>query len=447
MVEIKKGLDLPIGGRPEQRIEEGRRVRSVALIGEDYPGMRPTMAVRQGDTVKRGQLLFTDKKNPGVRYTAPAAGTVSGIHRGDKRVLQSVVIEVAGDAAERLPSYSADEIAQLDRASVVEHLVNSGLWTSLRTRPYSKVPSPDSAPHSLFVTAIDTNPLAADPVVVIVNRALEFALGLDVVAKLTDGDTYVCQEAGRFLPRGTDLGLVVEEFSGIHPAGLPGTHIHFLDPVSPEKTVWYINYQDVIAIGASFQKGELVNERVVSLAGPGVRAPRLLRTVLGANLEELTAGELGEGELRVISGSVLSGRAAQGPWAYLGRYHGQVSVLAEDRRRRLFGYLTSGFDRHSVMPIYVAKWIGRDRVKFTTSTNGSPRAMVPIGTYERVMALDILPTQLLRSLLTGDIELAINLGCLELDEDDIALCTYACPGKYEYGPILRDILTIIEKEG
>ncbi len=447
MIEIKKGLDLPIGGRPEQRIEEARRVRSVALIGEDYPGMRPTMAVRQGDTVKRGQLLFSDKKNQGVRYTAPAAGTVSGIHRGDKRVLQSVVIEVAGDAAERLPSYSADQIAQLDRASVVEHLVNSGLWTSLRTRPYSKVPPPDSAPHSLFVTAIDTNPLAPDPVVVFVSRALEFALGLDVVAKLTEGDTYVCQEAGKFLPRGTDLGLVVEEFSGIHPAGLPGTHIHFLDPVGPEKTVWYINYQDVIAIGASFQKGELVNERVVSLAGPGVQAPRLLRTVLGANLEELTAGELGEGELRVISGSVLSGRAAQGAWGYLGRYHGQVSVLAEDRRRRLLGYLTSGFNRHSVMPIYVSKWIGRDRIEFTTNTNGSPRAMLPIGTYERVMALDILPTQLLRSLLTGDVEMAISLGCLELDEDDIALCTYACPGKYEYGPILRDILTIIEKEG
>jgi Na+-transporting NADH:ubiquinone oxidoreductase subunit A len=297
------------------------------------------------------------------------------------------------------------------------------------------------------VTAIDTNPLAADPVVVIENRALEFALGLDVVAKLTEGEVFVCQEPGKYLPGGTDRKLVVEEFAGIHPAGLPGTHIHFLDPVSASKTVWFINYQDVIAIGASFQQGELFNERVVSLAGPGVRTPRLIKTVLGASLDELTAGELGEGELRVISGSVLAGRAAHGPWAYLGRYHAQVSVLQEDRQRRLLGYLTSGFDRHSVMPIYVSKWIGRDRVKFTTSTNGSPRAMVPIGTYERVMALDILPTQLLRSLLTGDIDMAINLGCLELDEDDIALCTYACPAKYEYGPILRDVLTTIEKEG
>ncbi len=447
MIEIKNGLDLPIGGRPEQRIEDARHVRNVALIGDDYPGMKPTMAVREGDTVKRGQLLFTDKKNEGVRYTAPAAGTVSGIHRGEKRVLQSVVIEVAGDDAEPLPSYSAEEIGNLARDVVVEHLVASGLWTSLRTRPYSKVPGLNSAPHSLFVTAIDTNPLAADPVVVIENRAVEFALGLDVLAKLTEGNVYVCQEAGKFLPSGTDPRLGVEEFSGIHPAGLPGTHIHFLDPVGANKTVWFVNYQDVIAIGASFQQGELVNERVVALGGPVVRNPRLLRTVLGASLDELTAGELESGELRVISGSVLAGRAAHGPWAYLGRYHCQISVLAEDRKRRMFGYLTSGFNRHSVLPIYVSKRIGRDWVQFNTSTNGSPRGMVPIGTYERVMALDILPTQLLRSLLTGDIEMAINLGCLELDEDDIALCTYACPCKYEYGPILRDVLTTIEKEG
>jgi Na+-transporting NADH:ubiquinone oxidoreductase subunit A len=447
MIRTRKGLDLPIGGAPEQRIEPARSIRSVALLGDDYPGMRPTMEVREGDRVTRGGLLFTDKRNPGVRYTSPAAGRVASINRGAKRALQSVVIDVEGDDAERFASCPASQVGALSRAHVVENLVASGLWTALRTRPFSRVPAIDTVPHSLFVTAIDTNPLAADPVRVIEERATEFALGLDVLARLTDGPVFVCQAAGAFLPNGSHERLRVEEFAGRHPAGLPGTHIHFLDPVGTTKTVWFIGYQDVIATGSLFLAGELVSERVVALGGPGVRSPRLLRTTLGACTKELVAGELNDGELRVISGSVLAGRTARGPWAYLGRYHNQICVLPEDRERNMFGYLAPGPERHSVFPIFVSKWLGRKPLPFTTSTNGSPRAMVPVGTYEDVMPLDILPTQLLRSLLTGDLDMAINLGCLELDEEDIALCTYACPSKYEYGPVLRSVLTTIEKEG
>ncbi|MDH3641577.1 MAG: Na(+)-translocating NADH-quinone reductase subunit A [Gammaproteobacteria bacterium] len=452
MIKIKKGLNLAVPGVPEQTIEPSRPTRSVAVLGDDYPGMRPTMLVRVGDTVKRGQPLFEDKKNPGVLFTAPRAGTVASINRGAKRVLQSVVIDVQGDDAEPYQGLDAgvggpDGIEAISREQVVKNLVASGLWTALRTRPYSKIPGIHGEPRSLFVTAIDTNPLAADPAVVIAESAAEFAAGLDVLAKLTAGPVYVCQQAGSTLPTGGNSRLSVQEFSGVHPAGLPGTHIHFLDPVGPGRSVWFIGYQDVIAVGHLFLAGELSAERVVALAGPGVERPRLVRTVLGADLDELTAGELKEGDQRVISGSIFSGRAALTPVGYLGRYHVQVSVLPEDRKRRLFGYLTPGLNKHSVFPIYLSRLLGGKNLEFTTTTNGSPRAMVPIGTFESVMPLDILPTQLLRSLLVGDLETAMNLGCLELDEDDIALCTYACPGKYEYGPVLRDVLTQIEKEG
>lgn len=447
MIKIKKGLNLPVSGSPEQTIEQSRATHRVALLGDDYPGMRPTMLVRVGDAVKRGQGLFEDKKNAGVLFTAPQAGIVASINRGAKRVLQSVVIDVQGDDSVSFSAAGVEGIRSLSRDQIVETLVASGLWTALRTRPYSKIPSIDSEPRSLFVTAIDSNPLCADPEVVIAESATEFAAGLDVLARLTTGAVYVCQEAGKVLPAGRDTSLSVQEFSGIHPAGLPGTHIHFLDPVSPTRSVWFIGYQDVIAIGHLFVKGELMVERVVALAGPGVARPRLLRTVLGADLDELTAGELQGGDQRTISGSVFSGRAASSPVNYLGRYHVQVSVLPEDRKRRLFGWLTPGLKKHSVFPIYLSRLFGAKTLEFSTTTNGSPRAMVPIGTFESVMPLDILATQLLRSLLVGDLETAINLGCLELDEDDIALCTYACPGKYEYGPVLRDVLTQIEKEG
>ena len=447
MINIKKGLDLPISGKPEQSIGEGRAVRSVAVLGDDYPGMKPTMAVAEGDLVEKGQVLFSCKKTEGVVYTAPAAGRVTAVNRGAKRVLKSVVIELDGDAQRTFPSHSAEQLPSLSAEAVTEQLVDSGAWTALRTRPFSKVPLPGSEPNSIFVTAMDTNPLAADPAVIIPDYATEFAAGLEVLARLTSGKVFVCHASGGYLPSGSDARIVAEEFSGPHPAGLAGTHIHFLDPVGPQKSVWYINYQDVIAYGHLFLTGQILSDRIVSLAGPGVSSPRLVRTLVGASLDELTAGELADGAQRVISGSVLAGRMAQGAEAYLGRYHLQVSVLPEDRERRLFGYLAPGTDKHSVFPTVISKWLGEKGVRFSTTTNGSPRAMVPIGTYDAVMPMDILATQMLRSVLVGDLEGAINLGCMELDEEDVALSTYVCPGKYEYGPVLRDVLTQIEKEG
>lgn len=445
MIKIKRGLDLPITGAPAQRIEAGRPVRSVAVIGFDYHGMKPTMQVQVGDRVKLGQVLFSDKKTPGVHYTAPAAGVVSAIHRGEKRVLQSVVIDIDGDEQETFAQYPASQLDSLSSEQVRENLQQSGLWTALRARPFSKVPAIDATPNSIFVTAIDTHPLAADPAVIIAEHAADFENGLKVLGNLAK--VFLCKAEGASVA-GEKLSKVqTESFSGPHPAGLPGTHIHFLDPVSASKSVWTINYQDVIAVGKLFTTGQLWMERVVSLAGPVVEKPRLVRTRVGANLDELTAGELQPGYNRVVSGSLLGGRTAHGAFAYLGRYHLQVSCLREGNDREMLHYLRAGVDKHSVLNIFVSKLMGAKKFAFSTTTNGSPRAMVPVGNYEEVMPLDILPTQLLRSLIVGDTEVAQKLGCLELDEEDLALCTYVCAGKYEYGPILRDNLTRIEKEG
>ncbi|MBU3056022.1 Na(+)-translocating NADH-quinone reductase subunit A [Pseudomonas indica] len=445
MIKIKRGLDLPITGAPAQRIEAGRPVRSVAVIGFDYHGMKPTMQVQVGDRVKLGQVLFSDKKTPGVHYTAPAAGVVSAIHRGEKRVLQSVVIDIDGDEQETFAQYPASQLDSLSSEQVRENLQQSGLWTALRARPFSKVPAIDATPSSIFVTAIDTHPLAADPAVIIAEHAADFENGLKVLGNLAK--VFLCKAEGASVA-GEKLSKVqTESFSGPHPAGLPGTHIHFLDPVSASKSVWTINYQDVIAVGKLFTTGQLWMERVVSLAGPVVEKPRLVRTRVGANLDELTAGELQPGYNRVVSGSLLGGRTAHGAFAYLGRYHLQVSCLREGNDREMLHYLRAGVDKHSVLNIFVSKLMGAKKFAFSTTTNGSPRAMVPVGNYEEVMPLDILPTQLLRSLIVGDTEVAQKLGCLELDEEDLALCTYVCAGKYEYGPILRDNLTRIEKEG
>lgn len=449
MIKIRKGLDLPISGAPEQSIHDGPVISTVALIGTDFVGMKPTMAVKVGDRVKLGQLLFTDKKNPGVRFVAPGAGVVKEINRGEKRILHSVVIDLdddlEGGQEEAFESFADTALAGLDRARVVESLVASGLWTALRTRPYSKVPSVDGAPRAIFVTAIDTNPLAADPTVVIGELAADFHNGLKVLTRLTDGHVHLCTAPNANVA--TVEGVVAHEFAGPHPAGLVGTHMHFIDPPSDHKQIWHIGYQDVIAYGQFFCTGRIPTARVVALGGPQVRVPKLLRTRVGASLTQLVAGQLIDGENRLVSGSVLSGRSAGGALAYLGRYHNQVSVIREGRERHFIHYMSAGANRHSSLPIYLSSLNKNKTFAMDTSTNGSERAMVPLGNYEQVMPLDVLPTQLLRALVVGDTQMAQRLGCLELDEEDLALCTYVCVGKYEYGPILRDNLARIEKEG
>ncbi|WP_062374659.1 Na(+)-translocating NADH-quinone reductase subunit A [Halomonas sp. KX33721] len=441
-------MDLPITGAPEQRIEDAQPVRHVAILGTDYVGMKPTMEVQEGDKVKLGQLLFTDKKIDGVRFTAPAGGEVVAINRGEKRRLLSVVIKVdENEEAITFASHDRGALGQLDRQTVVDQLVESGLWTALRTRPFSRTPAIDSVPADIFVTAVDTHPLSADPAFIINENAQAFEDGLKVLTRLTEGNVFLCTGANASIPGGDVSGVKTESFAGPHPAGLVGTHIHYLSPVALHKKVWHIGYQDVIAFGKLFVEGKLDISRIVAVGGPRAEKPRILRTRVGASTQELLAGEvIKPDDTRVISGSVFSGAAAEGKLTYLGRFHNQISLLEEGNKRTFMGWLSLGANRHSVMGIYLSKFKGLSNYAPTTSTNGSERAMVPVGNYERVMPLDIMPTQLLRSLIVGDIEVAMQLGCLELDEEDLALCTYVCPGKYEYGPILRDNLTMIEKE-
>ncbi|MGZ8135815.1 MAG: Na(+)-translocating NADH-quinone reductase subunit A [Methylococcaceae bacterium] len=446
---IKKGLDLPITGGPKQVIENGNNIQSVAVLGMDYVGMKPTMMVSEGDRVKLGQILFADKKNPGVNFTAPGAGVIKAINRGAKRVLQSVVIELSGSDEVQFARYDEAELAVLTNEQVKENLLNSGLWTALRTRPYGKTPAIDSKPSSVFVTAIDTSPLAADPAVIIKERSQDFINGLTVISRLTDGKTYVCKAAGADIATG-NASVTVAEFSGPHPAGLASTHIHFIDPVNINKFVWYLDYQAVMAIGALFTTGKLNVEKVVSLAGPTVKNPRLVRTRIGANTDDLIANELSdEVENRVISGSVLYGHQAADWASYLGFYSNQVSVLEEGRARELFGWIVPGKDKYSALDVYLSSRDRKTDRKFplTTSKNGSNRAIVPVGVYETVMPMDILPTPLLKALVVGDSDQAQLLGCLELDEEDLSLFTFVDPGKHDFCPVLRANLTKIEKEG
>ncbi|MFO1418767.1 MAG: Na(+)-translocating NADH-quinone reductase subunit A [Methylotetracoccus sp.] len=451
VISTKKGLTLPITGEPEQTIHaDAAAVRSVGVIAADIVGLKPTMAVSEGDRVKLGDVLFSDKQSPGVQYTSPGTGIVKAINRGARRVLQSVEIELDGDEECTFPAYSEGELASLSADQVKSSLLASGLWTALRTRPFSKVPAPESSPHSLFVTAIDTSPLAARPEVVIAERLADFRNGLVVLGKLTEGKLFVCKSPSFAFDAAGIPRCEVADFEGPHPAGLVGTHIHHLDPVGPTKTVWHLDYQSVIAIGALFVTGRLNVERVVALAGPIATRPRLVRTRVGANLAELARDEVDPNkEARIISGSVLFGRAAEGWASFLGLYHNQVSLVAEGREREFMGWIIPSREKYSFLNVLLSSLPKERGRKFPLNTAlwGSPRAIVPVGVFEDVIPLDILPTQLLRALVVGDTDMAQSLGCLELDEEDLALCTFVDPGKHDFGPVLRTNLNQIEKEG
>ncbi len=447
MIKLKKGLDLPITGAPEQVIRDQKDTSTIAVLGIDYVGMKPTMMVRVSDEVKLGQVLFTDKKNPSVKYTSPGSGRVIAIRRGEKRALLSVVIELSGDEEITFNSYSPDQLVSLEREKIVEQLLESGSWTALRARPFSKVADPDTTPHSIFITAMDTNPLAPSIEKILEGQDEDFRNGLQILSKLTDGKLHLCKSPGANIPSADLDNLSVEEFSGPHPAGLVGTHIHFLDPVGRQKTVWYIGVQDVVAFGKLFTTGKIAVERIVALAGPAVKEPRLIKTRIGASLADVTARELNGDDNRIVSGSILSGHAADEAVGFLGRYHQQISVLAEDRERRLLGWLDPGLNLFSVKNIVLSKLTPKKKFNFSTSTNGEHRPIVPSGNYGQVMPLDLLPLFLMRALAVDDVEEAERLGCLELDEEDLALCAFVCPSKLDFGPLLRRNLTIIEREG
>lgn len=442
---LKRGLDLPIEGAATSGAAEAVTVSTIGLLGADYIGLKPRLAVAEGDVVARGAPVLAHKDNPDAQITSPVSGRVRAINRGARRKLISVEIEVDEGAAEPLDFSQVGNASTAD--GVVERLCAAGLWASFRTRPYSHVPLVSDRPAAIYVTAMDTEPLSPDPAPIIAEEAEAFTRGLEAVALLTEGKTYLCHAAGSDIPGAGVAGVTAATFSGPHPAGLAGTHMHFLDPPRVDRFVWTIGYADVIAIGRLFLTGKLDTTRTIAIVGPLAAQPRLVKTVVGASLAELCESDNPNGlPIRMISGSVLSGRAGEGEDGYLGRYARQVTLMEEDHKQIPMGWIRPMASKFAFQPV-LGSAFSRKLYNLTTNLNGGRRAMVPIGTFEELMPQDFLPTQLLRSLLVMDTDQAQALGALELDEEDLGLCGFACPAKYEYGMALRDCLTKIEKEG
>lgn len=395
---------------PDQSTVHFAAITSLALLGQDYPGLRPVFAVEPGQRVRAGTLLFSDRRQPSISHVAPAAGTVRAITRGPRRSLDSLVIDTEGDEAE---TFAVP--ASLDADSVRELMLRCGLWPALRARPFGRMPDPHTHPEALFICATDTRPGAPDPGPIIARHHGSFALASQALRLLTSGPTWICTSRSADIPSVEGTRRAVS--TGPHPAGLPGTHVHHLHPVERGGTVWQIGYQDVIALGHVLQSGRIWSERVISLTGAAVSQPMLFAVAPGASLRDLTAG-VTAGPVRLMTGSWLDGRFDH----YLARDHLQATALphrtAGDERASLFARLAS----------FVAR---------------APDALVPNARHEGAAPAGILPIPFLRAIGVGNTEAARELGALALVEEDLALLSRL--DGVDYGPQLRRVLDELEE--
>ncbi|MEC7865633.1 MAG: NADH:ubiquinone reductase (Na(+)-transporting) subunit A, partial [Pseudomonadota bacterium] len=391
-----------------------------------------------------------DKKNPGVIFTSPGGGIVESINRGEKRTLQSVVIEISDNEEEI--SFSSIKTYNLNnhtKSSIRENLIKSGLWTSFRTRPFSKIPTINSDPKSIFINCMDTNPLSLDPELIISNNLDNFELGLSAIRLLSGSPLHLCIKQDSSLTFKQEENTHEHIFYGPHPSGLAGTHMHFISPATIDNINWHISYSDVILIGSFFSEGKIPTNKYICLSGPKIENPRIISTRIGACIDEICAGELSQSENRVVSGSLINGREAIGSYAYIGKYHNQICAIEEPNSsdRELFDWALLGRNRFSKLGIFISSLLKNKEFNIKARMYGPDRAILPLGVYEEVFPLNLLITPLLRALAVGDTQELQSLGILELDEEDLALCSFVCPSKYDFSYLLRERLNAIEVEG
>ena len=431
MIKTSKGLNLPISGTPDPIISDAPNVTSVSLLANDFVGMKPTMMVKVGDIVKRGTKLFEDKKNPGIFFTSPAGGTVKDINRGDKRKFLSVEVEVSeNEDAEYFEYENTSE-------GLAELLINTGLWNAFRTRPFNRTPKVGSLPDAVFVNACDTNPLSVDPYFIIDQDRDDFKNGLEALTRLFSCPIHCTYQNNNFEINVDKINYC--QVSGPHPAGLSSTHISQLYPVSINKIAWTINYQDIISLGYLLKNKSLRTHKIIALGGPSVFKPSLISARISGNIDQLTAGKI-DNNSRVVSGSLIYGHASEGIMNYLGFYDSIISAIPDEANDIFLNWLMPGSNLHSKLNVFSSSLLKPNKFTFNVSLNGGDRAIVPVGSYDEILPMDILVPQLLKALVVGDIEQAVELGMLELAPEDLALASYICPSKYDYCSILANNL-------
>ncbi|KAA3615629.1 MAG: Na(+)-translocating NADH-quinone reductase subunit A [Calditrichaeota bacterium] len=444
--KLKKGFDIKVAGKADLELTDLGAPKKVALQPTDFRGYKPKLEVEVGSQVKKGSPLFHLKSNEAIKFVSPVSGKVVEINRGERRAIVEVVVENdSKDEALKFDTFSDSTTKE----QIIDTMSKGGMWPLVRQRPFSKIANPADTPRDIFISGMDTAPLAADMKFIMQGLEKDFQLGVNIISKLTEGKIYLSTESGaEGIPAFQNvINVEKNTFSGPHPAGNVGVQIHHIKPVKRD-IVWYVQPYAVAMIGQFFRTGEYASERIVAIAGHALKKKQYFKTILGVPVASLiTEANLAHPDCRLISGNVLTGRKVLHK-GYVGYYDNLISVIPEGpKERRLIGWYRPGFNLRSHSKSFLSTWVNRDENEVDTLLNGGDRTFVMSGDYENVLPMDVYPVYLAKSIMAEDIEEMEGLGILEVDEEDLALCSYICPSKNDFGKIVRQGLDLIEKEG
>jgi len=442
---LKKGYNIPIKGSAEKNINIAEKSVSSGISPTEFHGIKPRLNVKLNDSVKTGTILFHDKIRPEIKFASPACGKITEIVYGHRRVIEKITITPNGDDCEQFPNYRIQEISSLKKEQLVDHLLSGGLWPYIRQRPFNTIANPHDTPSSIFVNCMDTAPLAANPEFTLKDSLPEYQAGIEAL-KILSQKVHVVADGRTPDPFFFKLeGVEKHTFTGKHPSGLVGTHIAKIDPVSLHKKVWYLNARDVVKLGSFLLVGQYPTEQIVAVAGSGVKKPVYIKTTAGCAVSNLVKGNLSDGEMRIISGNILTGKIKSSD-SFLGFYDNLITVIPEGRERKFIAWMLPGFTRYTYSKAFASRLIPGLKYSMNTNQNGEARAFVKTGDYQKVMGMDVYPDFIAKAVISGDIEMMEQLGILECADEDVALCSYICPSKIEFTEIFKKGLEMIEQE-
>ena len=443
VIKIKKGLNISMLGTAEKIIKKANQAEYYAVKPTDFKGIRPKLVVKVGDKVKAGTPLFYDKFQPEVQFTSPVSGEVTAINRGERRIILEVVVRA--DATIEYEEFQLGDSTNLSKEEIVAVLQQSGLWPTIRQRPYSTIANPNDSPKAIFISAFESAPLAPDMDYIAKEYTDYFQKGIDILSKLTEGTIHLNINAD--YPAAETFtkakGVQINKFTGPHPSGNVGVQINKIDPINKGEIVWYTYPQEIITIGRLFDNGIYDATKIIALAGSEVQNPKYYKILNGASIKNLI--DENESELRYISGNVLTGSKISDD-GFVGYYDNQITVIPEGKYYEFFGWATPGFKKYTASRALLSWLIPGKKYRLDTNIHGGQRAYVMTSEYDKVFPMDIYPVQLIKAIMVEDIDKMEQLGIYEVDEEDFALCEYVCTSKIEVQSIIRTGLDLMRKE-
>ena len=437
---VKKGLDLKLVGKPSNEIEQAKFSQDFAVYPADFHGVFPKLVVKENELVKAGDILFFDKNSEKVKFVSPVSGKIKEIVRGERRR----VLEIKIHADKEITYKKIKKLKSENSSDIIDYLLENGLWTYIKQRPYDVIADPESSPKEIFISGFDSSPLSADYDFITKDQKENIIEAIKHLSKLTKGSVNISlrKESNSFLRELNDV--IIHNVSGPHPAGNLSTIINKVSPINKGDTVWTLNLPDLAIIGNTILNGKFSPERIVALVGSSISKPKYYKTLAGSNIS--TFLNLNEKNSRIISGNVFTGTMINLN-GHLRHYSNEITAIPEGNDYDLFGWAKPMFEKFSVSRALTFSWLFPDKkYDLNTNTNGEHRAFVVTGSFEEVFPLDIYPMQILKACMYKDLDEMEALGMYEVSPEDFALTEFICVSKQPHQSIIREGLDLMKKE-